>query len=603
MVAFTAVFSGSGPYTLSADTALSTAITDTPANAVIDGLNHTITINISGFLGLFNTAVTVSNLNVVNGTGSLANYAGWFFANYIDGSATNCHSTGDIGQYGGGIFGYSAASGAGRIASATDCSSAGNIGNFGGGIFGEAAGYGGGTVSTTNCHSTVGSMGIQCGGIFGSDPGSGGTGASATATNCYSIIAGSIDYYSGGIFGSYAGAGGGCSATATNCYCNIAGNIGANCGGIFGQYAGNGGTANATNCYSNITGNIGENGGGIYGYRAAYGLGPSGSATATNCYSVKGSVFATTPGNHTTINSRVAATSGTWLDSEANLSLTGEPAANPGSGDTWTSSAANTPYALSGPPAVIVITYYPTLGDALANTNILGSSTSYTVGTGGPYGPGLGYTSWRIANNSTGSSVALSVVFANGLVLNQAGVYYMYRNTPCFLEGTKVLCLVDDVEKYIPIESMRNGTLVKTTRDGFKKVVMIAKGDIDNYGNDERIENRLYKLSPSKYPQLTEDLFITGCHSILEFPLTEKQMEDTIKHLGYMYVTDANYRLMAYIDERAVPWNSEGKYTILHFALEHENPTMNYGVYVNGGLLVETCSVRTLKNRSNMLIV
>lgn len=27
---------------------------------------------------------------------------------------------------------------------------------------------------------------------------------------------------------------------------------------------------------------------------------------------------------------------------------------------------------------------------------------------------------------------------------------------------------------------------------------------------------------------------------------------------------------------------------------------INYGVYANGGLLVETCSISTLKNKSNM---
>ena len=57
------------------------------------------------------------------------------------------------------------------------------------------------------------------------------------------------------------------------------------------------------------------------------------------------------------------------------------------------------------------------------------------------------------------------------------------------------------------------------------------------------------------------------------------------------------------IDERAEPYISEGKYTIWHFALEHVDEKMNYGVYVNGGLHVETCSIRTLKNKSNMLII
>ena len=144
---------------------------------------------------------------------------------------------------------------------------------------------------------------------------------------------------------------------------------------------------------------------------------------------------------------------------------------------------------------------------------------------------------------------------------------------------------------------------MKTTLNAYKPLVLIGKGTILNPGNDERTENRLYKCSPSKYPELKDDLYITGCHSILEFPITEKQKEDTIKHHGKLFATDNKYRLMAYVDERAEPWNSEGKYTIWHFALENTDERMNYGVYANGGLLVESCSIKMLTNKSNMTFI
>ncbi len=179
----------------------------------------------------------------------------------------------------------------------------------------------------------------------------------------------------------------------------------------------------------------------------------------------------------------------------------------------------------------------------------------------------------------------------------------MYPTAPCFLEGSKILCQVDGAETYVPIETLRPGTLVKTSRDGYKKVELIGKGTIQNPGNADRIEDRLYKCSPAKYPALTEDLFITGCHSILESTITEKQKEDTIRHLGKLYVTDKKYRLMACVDERAEPWDTEGNYTIWHLALENEDDGMNYGVYANGGLLVETCSLRFLKHKSNMTLL
>jgi hypothetical protein len=181
--------------------------------------------------------------------------------------------------------------------------------------------------------------------------------------------------------------------------------------------------------------------------------------------------------------------------------------------------------------------------------------------------------------------------------------YYLYPSAPCFLEGSTILCQVGTVEEYIPVEQLTIGALVKTSLDGYKPVVLIGKGTIQNPGNDERTENRLYKCSPSKYPELKEDLYITGCHSILEFPITEQQKEETIKRLGELFVTEKKYRLMACVDERAEPWNSENTYTIWHFALEHDNDQMNYGVYANGGLLVETCSIYFLKTKSNMSIM
>jgi hypothetical protein len=269
-----------------------------------------------------------------------------------------------------------------------------------------------------------------------------------------------------------------------------------------------------------------------------------------------------------------------------------------------TNNTEGVPRLLLGPmnelaePVGTVVTYYSTEADALANTNVLGYGGGYTVGSGGPFGP---YTSWRIASNSSGSSPQ-NVVYVNGDVLNSDGNYYLYPAAPCFLEGATILCQVEGVEKYVPVQELAIGTLVKTSLDGYKSVVLVGKGTIQNPGTDERTENRLYKCSTSKYPQLTDDLYITGCHSILEFPLTDKQKEDTVKHLGKLFVTDKKYRLMACVDERAEPWNSEGSYTIWHFALENKDERMNYGVYANGGLLVETCPIITLKNKSNMTL-
>lgn len=197
-------------------------------------------------------------------------------------------------------------------------------------------------------------------------------------------------------------------------------------------------------------------------------------------------------------------------------------------------------------------------------------------------------------------------VVENGQTLDNSDnfIYYnLYPEITCFLEGSTILSQVDGTEQYIPIEQLTKGTLVKTSLDGYKKVVAIGSATIQNPGTDDRTEHRLYKCSTSNYPQLTHDLYITGGHSILEFPITEKQKADSIEKLGQLYVTDKKYRILACIDDRAKPWNSSGTYTIWHFALEHHDKEMNYGVYANGGLLVESCSIRVLTQTSNMKLI
>ena len=252
------------------------------------------------------------------------------------------------------------------------------------------------------------------------------------------------------------------------------------------------------------------------------------------------------------------------------------------------------------------IRYYPTLNDANNATN------EFTAGVNtGVLQTVSGYSSWIVARVLDGSSnprTPPSGTFPAGFDIttfvgyDNTYNYYLYPNVICFLEGTQILCLKDGVETYLPIETMRAGTLVKTTHNGYKKVELIGKSTIQNSGTNERIPDRLYKLTPSEYPDLKEDLFITGAHSILVDTITDKQREDLTTQLGRIFVTDKKYRLTAMVDERAEPWSSEGKYTIWHFALEHDNILMNYGVYANG-LLVESCSINTMRTKSNLTIV
>ena len=176
------------------------------------------------------------------------------------------------------------------------------------------------------------------------------------------------------------------------------------------------------------------------------------------------------------------------------------------------------------------------------------------------------------------------------------------RDNVCFKEGSKILCLINNKEIYVPIQDIRKGTLVKTRLNGYVPVDMIGKSKMYNPANSLRSKNRLYLCSPNKYPELTEDLIITGCHSILVDNITNEERQNTIELLNKIYITDKKYRLMACLDKRADTYNEEGLHTIWHLALEHTDYYMNYGIYANG-LLVETCSKRMMKEFSGMQLV
>ena len=169
---------------------------------------------------------------------------------------------------------------------------------------------------------------------------------------------------------------------------------------------------------------------------------------------------------------------------------------------------------------------------------------------------------------------------------------------PCFKEGSEILTN----KGYIPIEKLKNGDLVKTLKNGYLPIVIIGKSKIYNSGDEERIKNRLYNLSCKNYSELSKDLVLTGCHSILVDTLTTFHALEIGGEIKRLYITDDKLRLFCYLDPKSLPYDKEGIFTIYHIALKNENYYGNYGIYANG-LLVETCSIRYLKEKSNMELI
>ncbi len=190
--------------------------------------------------------------------------------------------------------------------------------------------------------------------------------------------------------------------------------------------------------------------------------------------------------------------------------------------------------------------------------------------------------------NDVGNSVASAAGLVSGTI-------------PCFLEGSKILCQVDGVEKYVAVETIRPGTLVKTSLHGFQPVKLIGSRPVVNVGGDIRDKNSLYLCTKANYPELTEDLVITGCHAILVNHITDAHRQGIINTLERVFVTDKKYRLPACVDERAAVHQATGDFTVWHFALEHTDIKMNYGVYAQG-LLVESSPIWHMNTKNYNLV-
>lgn len=375
-----------------------------------DGTRVIITIdgifNYPGFIrngdsgnSAFNN-IYVYNLEVHSINGSTnTNDEGWIGQQYFGNNANenyiiNCASDGNISGLGGGIVGASA--GLSGSLNIIGCSSTGQIGTAGGGIVGSYAGRFNGNVTCKGCWSE-GNLTNLGGGIFGNFAGDSG---SVTALNCYSM--GDIADEGGGIFGGYAATING-FAIANNCYSR--GNIAIDAGGIFGRYAGvPGGIPNAQNCYS--SGTVTTPGTGIFGSD------PDGGQIQSYCYIADGS----------------------WNSSSANTSLQGVP--NPDIGDTWASTAFNTPYELVNigytPYTPEIITSTPTLLNTYSSSVEQGAVSAGAIASGKSYtivkkGGGDSASYDLITIDSTSGVVSVAAAVATGtytLYIRNTGSYY-----------------------------------------------------------------------------------------------------------------------------------------------------------------------------------
>lgn len=170
----------------------------------------------------------------------------------------------------------------------------------------------------------------------------------------------------------------------------------------------------------------------------------------------------------------------------------------------------------------------------------------------------------------------------------------------CFGSDTKITCLLNNTEIDIKIQDLKKNQLVKTSKNGFLPIHSLGKSTCHNPKNNNRIKSRMYILKKNKYNNLTEDLIITGCHSLLVPYINNEQSKKIKETNGHLYVTDDMYRLPVYLDDNSDIYTEEyGDINVYHIALG-DNEHRNYGIYANG-LLVESCFINRIKNEMTLI--
>jgi hypothetical protein len=160
----------------------------------------------------------------------------------------------------------------------------------------------------------------------------------------------------------------------------------------------------------------------------------------------------------------------------------------------------------------------------------------------------------------------------------------------CFAEGTEILC--KDGIKFI--ENLQIGDEVITYKNGLKKIKYILNFKFKN----NKSFDQMCRLK-------SNNLLITGGHSILVDELTELEQQKTFEIWSQFKKIEDKYLLLASISDRFEKLDNEDVYNLYHIALENDDIYGQYGIYAND-VLTETMCIHLyehIQNKSKMTVV
>jgi hypothetical protein len=181
-------------------------------------------------------------------------------------------------------------------------------------------------------------------------------------------------------------------------------------------------------------------------------------------------------------------------------------------------------------------------------------------------------------------------ISSNNIVATNNSIY-------CFNEGTKILCMNQQLaDEYIAIELLQIGDFVKTYKHGYRKISKVIQGSFRN--NPKKWNVCMYKMIKTDTNGLTEDLIVTGGHSIMVDKISKTELA-RYAAFGIPDVAnqtiDKKHIVPACVSDQFTPMQDTGRYNYYHLLLENNNDEEErFGIWENG-ILSETPNVKYTK--------
>ena len=171
----------------------------------------------------------------------------------------------------------------------------------------------------------------------------------------------------------------------------------------------------------------------------------------------------------------------------------------------------------------------------------------------------------------------------------------------CYAEGTLILCLIDGIEKYVKVEELKKGMLVKTYNPEkleYKKIFGVSKSFM--CPSKSHMLSKLFVLRKNKMGENMpfEDLYMTGGHSYLVDSIEDESTLQFMEQCNPVFGAKIHdkYKMLTAFGKECEESKNYDPVVTYHFALEHEHEFGQYGVYANGALS-ESMSIHFFNKR------